>query len=125
MGSSDYIFNKEKILNTGITVYEFQGIHSMHNKSLLLDEDLSIIGSYNLDMRSTYLDTETMLIIHGEEFAQTLEDAMLAMWDQSLKVTPEGGYETREGVEPLVLSGSRKYLYPITSVVFQLFRFLL
>ncbi|MFQ9798897.1 MAG: phospholipase D-like domain-containing protein [Clostridia bacterium] len=87
-------------MNTGITVYEFQGNHSMHNKSMLLDGDLSIIGSYNLDMRSTYLDTETMLIIHGEEFAETLEDAMLAMWDQSLKVTPEGDYEAREGVEP-------------------------
>ena len=125
MASSDYIFNKDKILDTGVTVYEFQGEHSSHGKSALFDGDLSLIGSYNLDMRSTYVDTETVLVIHGEEFNHLLEGYIMDMHDQSLMVRKDGTYEAKDGAAAKELKGTKKVLYPITSVLFQLFRYLI
>ena len=124
MGSSDYTFNKKKILATGVTVYEYQGDHSMHNKSLLIDDDISVIGSFNFDMRSAYIDTECMLVIHGTEFNALLEAEILRMQEDSLQVAEDGSYLPGD-VAPAPLPASKKLLYRITSIIFQPFRFLM
>lgn len=123
--SSDYTWNQSKILKTGVSIYEFQGAYSMHNKSLLIDDDISVIGSYNLDMRSTYLDTEVMLVVHSKELNQQLESCIYAMEAQSLPVNEDGAYGTNGDVTALTLSTKKKALFGISSVVFQLFRYLL
>ena len=61
-GSADYARNRNRILNTGIDIWEYEGGYSYHGKSILIDDDLSVIGSFNMDMRSTYLDTELTLL---------------------------------------------------------------
>lgn len=125
VASSDYTMNRKKIMKTGVQIYEFQGQYSMHDKSILIDDDISIIGSYNLDMRSTYLDTEVMLVVHGKEFNQLLENCIRAMEDQSLPVLADGSYGTHFNVTAVSLSTEKKMLFGITSVVFQLFRYLI
>jgi len=125
MASSDYTFNKPKVIKTGVQIYEFQGEHSMHDKSVLIDDDISMIGSFNVDMRSAYLDTEVMLVVHGTEFNKQLESYMYAMQDKSLPVREDGSYGTNGNVIPLEISTGKKMLYNVTSVVFQLFRYLL
>lgn len=125
MASSDYTFNKSKVIKTGVQIFEFQGEHSMHDKSVLIDDDISMIGSFNVDMRSTYLDTEVMLVVHGTEFNKQLESYMFAMQDKSLPVREDGSYGTNGNVIPLEISTGKKILYNVTSVVFQLFRYLL
>ena len=116
---------KRQVLDTGAAVYEYFGDYSSHGKSALVDDDLSMVGSYNLDMRSTYLDTELMLVLHSEQFNGLLEDYLDGMEAQSLRVNPDGGYEAKPGVEAKALQPPRKYLYPITSILFQPFRVLL
>lgn len=125
MASSDYIFNKKKIWKTGAEVFEFQGDYSSHGKSGLIDQDLSFVGSYNLDMRSTYVDTETVLVIHGEEFNQLLEGYVMDMHQKSLKRNLDGRYESKDGVEEVKLPNGKKILFSFTSVLFQLFRYLI
>lgn len=125
MASSDYRFNRNKVLAVGASFHEFQGIHSMHNKSVIIDDNLSIIGSFNLDMRSVYLDTEVMMIVNGEEFTKSLETEFIRMEQESLPVNPDGTYGTNGNVEPLTLTTGKKIFYRIASVVFQLFRFIL
>ncbi|ABX43769.1 phospholipase D-like domain-containing protein [Lachnoclostridium phytofermentans] len=125
MASSDYTFNKRKVIKTGVQIFEFQGEHSMHDKSILIDDDISIIGSFNVDMRSAYLDTEVMLVVHGTEFNKQLESYMYAMQDKSLPVHEDASYGTNGNVIPLKISTGKKMLYNITSAVFQLFRYLL
>ncbi len=71
-GCTDYLNQKKNILNTGAVVYEYQGEHSSHHKTILIDDRISIVGSYNLDMRSTYLDTEMMLVVDCPELNETL-----------------------------------------------------
>ncbi len=58
-GSADYQKNRDRISSTGVTIWEYEGGYSYHGKSILIDDDISIIGSFNMDMRSVYLDTRT------------------------------------------------------------------
>lgn len=87
VASSDYLKNKQKILDTGAQVLEYKGDFSSHGKSILIDGRLSVIGSYNFDMRSTYMDTELMLAIDSEPLAQELQNAMNVFLGQSAWVT--------------------------------------
>lgn len=86
-GCTDYLNQKEKIWATGAQVYEFSGGNSLHTKTVLIDEDLSIIGSFNLDMRSAYLDTELMLVVESPELnaqlrAQAAEQQEHSRWQE-------------------------------------------
>ncbi len=123
--SADYTMNRKKIIKTGITIFEFQGKYSMHGKSMLIDDDISVVGSYNLDMRSTYLDTEVMLVVHGKEFNQLLEGYIQAMEDQALPVLADGSYGENKNVKAVSLPTDKKLLFGVCSVVFQLFRYLI
>jgi putative cardiolipin synthase len=124
MASSDYTHNKKKVLDTDVSVYEYFGDYSCHGKSILIDDDLSVVGSYNFDMRSTYVDTETMLVIHGEEFNSLLEEKMEAIRADSLKVTGTDTYAEKEGVDKKELSKEKKCLFWFTSKLIQLVRYL-
>lgn len=125
MASSDYTLSRKKLLKTGIKLYEFQGDYSSHGKSALFDSDLSLIGSYNVDMRSTYVDTEVAIVIHGEEFNQLLEEKIMDMEAQSLEVDADGSYIEKIGVEKVELPFGKKILFSITSILFQLIRYLI
>ena len=62
----DYQNHKEELIATGLELHEYEGGVSYHGKSITVDDDLAIIGSFNMDMRSTYIDTELMLVVHSE-----------------------------------------------------------
>ena len=49
---------RSRIHATGIKLLEYEGGVSYHGKSIVVDDDLSIVGSFNMDMRSVYLDTD-------------------------------------------------------------------
>ncbi len=125
MASSDYTLNRPKILNTGVKLYEYFGDRSSHGKSILIDHRLALVGSYNLDMRSTYLDTETMLVIDGEEFNSQLENCIDDLASDSLLVSPDGTYENNPAVCVIPVSDSKKLIFAFTSLLFQLFRYLI
>lgn len=76
-GAVDYALNKEKILDTGMKVLEYSGAYSYHGKSVLIGERISVIGSFNMDMKSVYQDTELMLVIDSEEVNEQLEEIFL------------------------------------------------
>lgn len=125
MASSDYTHNRKKILDTGIRLYEYFGSHSSHGKSILIDDNLSLIGSYNLDMRSTYVDTEIMLVIHGEEFNRQLEHCIMDLAEDALEVNADGTLVSDPDVQAQELSPAKKILFAVTSRLFQLFRYLI
>ena len=125
MASSDYTLRRQEVIDTGIALYEYFGERSSHGKSALVDDDLALVGSYNLDMRSTYIDTELMLAVHSEPFAAQLAGHLEEMAGQALPVNPNGTYQPRAGVEPKPLQPPRSWLYPITCVLVQPIRYLL
>lgn len=55
-------------------MYELMNDYPVHTKAVLINDRLSVVGSYNLDMRSTYLDTELMLVIDSEKLSQQIHE---------------------------------------------------
>ncbi len=53
----------------------------MHTKAFVIDDDVSIIGSYNMDPRSRVWNSEIALVIYGEEFGRKVLDAMNEEFD--------------------------------------------
>ena len=107
-GSADYARNRNRILNTGIDIWEYEGGYSYHGKSILIDDDLSVIGSFNMDMRSTYLDTELMLVIRSKDINKQLEESMVEYERVSRQVLEDGTYRDPYHVEPIELTKKRQ-----------------
>ncbi|WP_047043196.1 phospholipase D family protein [Vibrio mexicanus] len=48
--------------------------YGLHSKSAVFDRKVATIGSFNFNLRSTYLNTESVLVIEDEEIAASLAD---------------------------------------------------
>lgn len=121
---SDYRLHRGDVLDMGVQVFEFDGGDSTHGKTILIDDCMSIIGSYNLDMRSTYMDTELMLAIHGEEFYQELKSCTDRFQEKSRKIVDETHFEMPEGMTPQPLSLKKKIIYRVLGPLLQPVRYL-
>ena len=107
-GSADYDKNREKILNTGVDIWEYEGGHSYHGKSILIDDDISVVGSFNMDMRSAYLDTEIMLVVKSKEVNKQLEANMKKYEMESRQIKSDGTYENPYQVKPVELTEKKR-----------------
>ena len=89
-GCADYLNQQKKILDTGVSILEYAGDHSLHAKTILIDENISIVGSFNMDMRSAYIDTEPMLVIDCPALNAKLRQGAKEMAADSLRISPDG-----------------------------------
>lgn len=87
---------KREGLVKGLTFYEYQGNMQIHAKVATFGDDLSVVGSFNLDERSTYLDTEAALAICGEEFQDSVTRFLNGKKQESLRVNADNEYEDGE-----------------------------
>lgn len=122
--SADYKKNRSEILDTGISLYEYMGRHSTHGKSLIIDDDIAIVGSYNFDCRSTYVDTETMLVVHGQEITKQLEEDFNGLKERSLQVKKDGSYQKNKNVKESTMDGRKQGMIKVLSYIIQAFRYL-
>lgn len=125
MGCADYLTQKQRLLDCGLSIYEHAGERSVHTKTVLVGTRLSVIGSYNLDMRSTYLDTELMLAIDCPPLNAALRQSAAAAQDASLHVTADGSTKAGAAYTPPSISALRKLLYGVLAVLTRPLRFLL
>lgn len=116
-GCTDYLNQKKKIHKTGVKVYEFMGAHSSHTKAVLIDDRMSIVGSYNFDMRSTYQDTELMLSVDSEELNAFLQKEFARDKTYSKTMTEDGTYQQGENYVPKELSFGKKLFYGVLRIV--------
>lgn len=72
----DYMMEKQKLIDTGMNILEYEGGISYHGKVITMDDDLALVGSFNMDMRSAYIDTELMVVIDSPAVNQTLRAQM-------------------------------------------------
>lgn len=122
VASSDYIKHKGRLLETGIGLLEYDGGESYHGKSILIDEELSIIGSYNLDLRSTYVDTELMLVVQSRELNEQLSGAMAELEQDCRTVLDETHYETPAHIQVAEVPFWKRALWAVLGVVLEPFR---
>lgn len=124
-GTADYRRNKEKVLDTGIEVWEYEGGASYHGKSVLIDDDISVIGSFNMDMRSVYLDTEMMLVIRSEEINKQLGANMQEYEQSSRQALKDGKYNNPYSVTPVEAKTTKKVISFLVQHLLGWARFLL
>jgi len=72
---------------------------SLHSKSLVLDRRIVYVGSFNINLRSTYLNSETALIIDSpvlaRQIAESIEELMAPDSSWQVLRSASGGLEWR------------------------------
>lgn len=112
---SGYQRDRKQLLETGVRIFEFRPdaacryhvmtgalqkkleytpIFGLHAKSMVIDERISVIGTFNLDPRSAHLNTECITVIHSEKMAKSV---MKGIEEEFL---PENAWETTKDWNP-------------------------
>ncbi|MCP1428896.1 cardiolipin synthase [Microbacterium foliorum] len=58
----------EVLLKAGVRIRMYPKPYILHTKSLTIDDQVAVIGSSNMDMRSFGLNLEVSMLVRGEEF---------------------------------------------------------
>jgi cardiolipin synthase len=74
VGMANWAFTKE-LLPAGVKVYRYQG-GFMHQKVLLMDDDIAGIGTANFDNRSFRLNFEVTLLARNPDFTRQVSDML-------------------------------------------------
>jgi cardiolipin synthase len=62
----------EALLDAGITIHLYREPAVLHSKHFTLDDDIAVIGSSNMDIRSFSLNSEVSMLVHGREFVDRM-----------------------------------------------------
>ena len=124
-GCTDYLNQKKRILKTGADVYELMNEYPVHTKAVLIDDRLSVVGSYNLDMRSTYLDTELMLVIDSEKLNQQIRATESDYMEKSKEVLANGHETEGAKYKKKILNRQKKIYYSVLRLLIRPLRQLL
>ncbi|MBP5485827.1 MAG: phospholipase D family protein [Alphaproteobacteria bacterium] len=107
---------RKKLICDGIDVYEFMSsaenrrgkLHDrmrkqssfsvMHSKTIVFDDKISWIGSFNLDPRSAYYNTENVAVFESQKFAQKLRNMIIDDTKTSWHVTVSNKKTTWTGL---------------------------
>ena len=114
---SGYQRDRKALLKTGVKIFEFkpdaqirqkimsdvmQGqlqempIFGLHAKSMVVDDEITVIGTFNLDPRSANLNTESITIIPSKKVSLSVKASMLEemlpenAWQTTLEWNPDG-----------------------------------
>jgi cardiolipin synthase len=62
----------EALLQAGVRIWLYQSPTVLHAKHFTIDDDVAVIGSSNMDMRSFSLNLEISVMVHGRTFVDEL-----------------------------------------------------
>lgn len=103
-----YLNKRERLLDC-TPIYEYHGDGSIHAKSLIINDRLSLIGTFNIDPRSVYLSTETMVVVDSEPFAGILTSSFR---DLKAKSIPAGEGPSASPAKRIALAVTQLAVWP-------------
>lgn len=114
---SRYLYDRKRYVRSGLDVYEYQSnTISVHAKTAVVGNDLTVVGSFNMDERSVRIDTESILIIEGEAFNRHTRGVLEGYRTASARVGTDGRYT--EGAAPApVRTGKTTLFYAAGAVL--------
>jgi len=62
----------EVLLEAGVKIWLYKAPTVLHGKFFTIDDEVGVIGSSNMDMRSFSLNLEISVMVHGREFVKDL-----------------------------------------------------
>lgn len=122
---SGYLNYRKKLVDMGINILELQSRDSIHSKSLVIDNELVVIGSFNMDPRSAFLSTESMLVIHSPELVESFGINLLDYTNDSLLVDTNYKYKPNPKVEEIEVPWAKTVIYKVFSKLVKLFDYML
>ncbi|MBU9720154.1 MULTISPECIES: phospholipase D-like domain-containing protein [Bacillaceae] len=115
---SGYTNVKQDVVAFAEKIYEYQGPDSVHAKTYIFDQRISVIGSFNLDARSAFLSTETMVVIDSEEFTNELLSVISSSYyTNSLIPANESSYRPNDTIEDQPVSFWKKNVVRLLSYI--------
>jgi cardiolipin synthase len=64
----------EALLRAGVRIWMYRKPYILHAKHFTIDDDIAVIGSSNMDMRSFLLNMEVSLMVRGRKFVAELRE---------------------------------------------------
>jgi cardiolipin synthase len=77
------------LLEAGVRIWLYPAPFILHSKHLSIDDDIAVIGSSNMDIRSFALDLEVSLLVHGEGFVAQMRQVEQDYRDAGRELTLE------------------------------------
>jgi cardiolipin synthase A/B len=77
----------DELLEAGVRIFGFKG-GLLHTKSAVVDGEISLFGTVNLDIRSFWLDFEVTLCVYDPQFAERLLALQHKYIEDSVEVDP-------------------------------------
>jgi len=78
----------DELLEAGVRIFGFKG-GLLHTKSAVVDREISLFGTVNLDVRSFWLDFEVTLCVYDSQFAERLLALQQKYIEDSVAVDPD------------------------------------
>ena len=100
----------EELLAVGVKIFEY-GPPMLHAKTMVVDDELTIVGTANMDNRSFRLNFECALAIAGEATAQQMADWFVDDLKKATPVTARG--ERRVPLRQRAMESMARLLSPI------------
>ena len=64
----------EELLKAGVRIFMYRSPVILHSKFLIIDDDIAVIGSSNMDIRSFQLNLEVTLVCYDRQVALALQE---------------------------------------------------
>lgn len=77
------------LLRAGVAIWLYPGPYILHAKHLSIDDDVAVIGSSNMDIRSFALNAESSLLVRGASFVGEMRAVEQAYRDAGRRLTLE------------------------------------
>ena len=116
---ADYLYHQDEILDSGASILEYNGEKSTHAKTVLIDDSLVLIGSFNLDLRSTYMDTELMVVVDSSALGSLVWESLSAYYADCTEVGAGTTVDVLVGEMPFY----KRAWYYVFGLLLQPFRF--
>lgn len=106
---------KQMFIDSFLDYYEYQPKEaSLHTKTWVFDKQISAIGTFNLDARSSYLSTESMAVLDSKELAeQLLEESEVSFLQKSTHIDPDGTETNGEETDGETASWQTRTIMPV------------
>lgn len=93
----------EALLRAGVVIWLYKAPTILHSKHISIDDDVAVIGSSNMDMRSFSLNLEVSLMVRGRSFVDQMRTVEQRYRDDSRQLSLEEW--TRQPLRSTVLDG--------------------
>lgn len=81
--------NYAELIEAGVKIHLFNAPVLLHAKNMSIDDDIAIIGSSNMDMRSFQLNLEVSLVVYDREVVALLREVEASYFARSTELTLE------------------------------------